>query len=73
MWTLSSGHPACLSAGGSLENLGDGKKRDGTAGGKPERQAAFQSLLAETAKGEDEKTPCFSGIFSKKQSKTLNT
>ena len=48
------------------------KERDGTAGGKPERQAAFQSLLAETAEGEDEKTPCFREIFIKKQSKTLS-
>lgn len=48
------------------------KERDGTAGGKPERQAAFQSLLTEIAKGEGEKTPCFHEIFIKKQNKTVS-
>lgn len=48
------------------------KERDGTAEGKPERQAAFQSLLAEIAEGEGEKTPCFHEIFIKKQNKTLS-
>lgn len=64
----------CLSvhSGGKFGRPWWWKEIDGRAGGTPERQAAFQSLLAKIAEGEDEKTPCFREIFIKKQNKTLS-